>query len=166
MQPQEVDILLSTYRQNKARHGHLSLELATMNCALQREETRAIINDALHAQQYSSMPHGTDTGRPVEQLVIRYFDGYTPELLRQWQTEKAGMEREQKKLEELIGYVDTWLNALIDRERRVVVDKLVDGRTWREMEDDAQSVFGIPMTVGGLKSIKRRAMQKIYAVAK
>lgn len=162
MQPHEIDNMLSEYRQNKARHGHITLELARMNAELER----AIINDALHAQQYSDMPHGTDAGRPVETLVLRYMDGYLPEQVKDWMRERTELKREQKALSVVIGYVDTWLNALSDRERRVIADKLIDGRTWREMEADAQTMYGIPLTVGGLKNIKRRPMQKIYAVAK
>ena len=166
MQPHEIDSMLSEYRQNKARHGHITLELARMNVELDAEEERAIINDALHAQQYSDMPHGTDAGKPVETLVMRYLDGYLPAQVKDWMRERTELEREQKALSVVIGYVDIWLNALSDRERQVIEDKLIDGRTWREMEADAQAIYGIPLTVGGLKNIKRRAMQKIYAVAK
>ncbi len=166
MQPYEIDNMLVGYRQNKARLEHITLELARMNDELDSEEERAIINDAMHAQQYSDMPHGTDPGKPVETLVMRYMDGYLPAQVRDWMRERGDLEREQKTLAAVVRYVDTWLNALSLRERRVIEDKLIDGRTWREMEADAQTIYGIPLTVGGLRKLKRRAMQKIYAVAK
>lgn len=166
MQPCEIDKLLSDYRVNKARYDHLYLEAMTMMLQINAEAIRAIANDSIHAQQYNDMPHGSKVSKPVEDLALRYMDGHLPDVLKGWMQESEEMQRELRELETNILYVDTWLGALSDKERAVITEHMIEGKTLKEMELTSSLKFGYHMTAVGIRVIKRKALQKIYDIAR
>ena len=165
VQPHEVDKLLNDYRTNKARLAELELRNHERREQLCKAYNRAMADDAIQAQQYSGMPHGNAVGSPVEALALRYMDGYLPPIIR---AEQADIEREKQEIQRLrlmIRRVDVWLWCLDTRARYVISAQMIDGQTWQRIENGSESVFGFHMTAGGLRKIKQRAMQTIYAVA-
>ena len=165
MQPQDVDLLLTSYRTNKARLADLEIRLRERSERVARAQETALGDDALRAQQYTGMPHGTGSGRPVEALAIRYLDGYVPPIIRDELADVQRDERETAALRMRVHRVDVWLWCLDTRARYVIVAQMIDGRTWSSLEAESDQYFGFHMTAGGLRKIKRRAMKTIYVVA-
>ena len=126
MQPEDVDKLLIDYRTNQARFNHLYLDAMNMAMQINAEARRAIVGDSMHAQQYKDTPHSGRVSKPVEDLAIRYMDGYMPDVLKGWMAESEEMQRELRTLETSIVYVDTWLGALTDKERMVITEHMLD----------------------------------------
>ena len=166
MLPKDVDSLLENYRANKARREHLYIEAMDMAMQINAEARKAIAGDAIHAQQYKDTPGGGRVSNPVEDLALRYMDGYVPETLKGWLSESENMQRELRRLEANVAYVDAWLGALNDRERMVITDHMLDGKSLRELEITSVRRFGYHMTADGIRGIKRKALQKIYDIAR
>lgn len=166
MKPEDVDKLLKDYRTNQARFNHLYLDAMNMTMQINAEARRAITSDAMHAQQYKDMPSCGRVSKPVEDLAIRYMDGYVPDVLKGWMAESEEMQRELRKLETSIVYVDTWLGALTDKERMVVTDHELDDISYREISYASTRKFGYHMSADGIRKINHKALQKIYDIAR
>lgn len=166
MQPAEVDKLLSEYPSNKARYNHLYLEAMDMAIQINAETRRALANDAIQAQQYRDTPPSGKVSKPVEELALRYVDGYIPDTLAGWMKESEEMWSELRSLDISITYVDTWLEGLSDKERSVIVAHEIDQKSWSEIASTSAKTFGYHVGVSNLQKIKRKAIQKIYAIAR
>ena len=166
MEKHDVDKLLTDYRTNQARVNHLYLDAMKMVKKINAETRRAIAEDAIHAQQYKGMPPAGRVSKPVEDLVMRYVDGHLPDLLKGWMKESEELQTELRQLETSIVYVDTWLGALTEKERMVITEHMVDGKTLKELEITSARMFGYHMSADGIRGIKRKAMTKIYDIAK
>ena len=166
MDQDNVDKLLTEYRTNQARYNHLYLDAMNMVLQINAEARRAIANDAIHAQQYKDMPGGGRVSKPVEDLALRYMDGHIPDVLKGWMAESEAMQQEPMVLEFSIVCVDNWLGALTEKERMVITDHMLDGRSLREMEITSAKRFGYHMSADGIRGIKRKALSKIYDIAR
>lgn len=165
MMPNEVDAMLREYKTCMARGTHLRIEIEKMENLILKEIKNAIGEEALHAQQYSGMPHGSDMGSPVEDLVFKYLGGYTPPMVHVMQDELARMRREQTQCEKCVQYVDGWMQALNEREQEVVRLQVIDGMYWGEiLYRFAHQHSGI-FSKSSLRRIKAKALEKIYRVA-
>lgn len=162
----DVDKLLTDYRTNQARFSHLYLDAMNMALQINAETRRALASDALHAQQYKEIPPCGRVSKPVEDLALRYMDGYMPDVLKRWMEESEAMQRELRTLETSIVYVDTWLGALTEKERMVITEHMLDGKSLRELEITSAKKFGYHMSADGIRGIKRKALQKIYDIAR
>lgn len=162
----EVDTLLHNYRANVARYGTLSLTADKLSRKLKAEEANALAGEALHAQQYSGMPHGNKVNKPVEDLVLNFTAGHLPEQLKLWQAEAAALEREMVELKTDICYVDAWLGALTDKERTVITETLLNDRSMREVAFHSHKLFAYPLSADSIRGIKRQALRKIYDIAR
>lgn len=166
MTSNEVDTLLARYRSDKARFSHLYLQSMTMAMQINAEARRALANDSMHAQQYNDMPHGNRLVKAVEDLAIRYADGYLPDVIRGWMAESEAMQGELRELETNIAFVDTWLGGLGDTDRAIVTAHDVDGQTWPEVAINSPRLLGYHMSPDGLRKRHAKAMQQIYAIAR
>ena len=166
MTQNDVDKLLLNYRTYQARYSHLYLEAMNMALQINAETRRALAADAMHAQQYKDTPASGRISKPVEDLALRYMDGYMPEALKAWLDESEAMQRELRELETNMAYVDTWLNALTDKERLIITEHMLNGRTLKEMEIVSTRLLGYHMTADGIRGVKRKALHKIYDIAR
>jgi len=166
MQPSDVDKLLTDYRTNQARFNHLYID--AMNTALQinAEARKAIAEDAIHAQQYKDSPPSGRISKPVEDLAIRYMDGYVPDVLKGWMEESEAMQTELRELETNIMLVDTWLGALSDSERVIVRANKIDGLKWPDITRKSKDLIGEYRSDRTLRSMCKCAMSKIYNIAR
>ena len=166
MQPKEVDNLLENYRANKARYNHLYINAMNMTVQINAEARKAIAGDAIHAQQYKESPPGGRLSKPVEDLALRYMDGHIPDVLKGWMKESEAMQKELMELETSIVYVDAWMDALNEKERMVITEHMLDGHSLKELEIASTRKFGYHMTADGIRGIKRKALNKIYDIAR
>lgn len=167
MAPERVKELMSSYRANRARLDHLRIESADLLKQINAEARNALANDAIHAQQYTGMPHTGAVNRAVEESALRYTDGYQSPLVKGWMQDHERLMDELYQLERDVGYVDAWLCAL-DAKERVVIEnhKPVGLLSWPELAASSKRLFGEYKSQSGLRNIAREAMKKIYAIAR
>lgn len=166
MDRQNVDALLAEYRENQARYNHLYIDAMDMVRKINAEARKAIANDAVHAQQYKDSPPSGQISKPVENLALRYADGYMPGTIKAWMAESEEMQRELRDLETDIVYVDTWLGGLKEHERIVVTASRIDGLKWPEIAQKSKELFGEYKSDSTLRHWCKVAMGKIYNVAR
>ena len=167
MSPERIDSLLTNYKPNKARLAHLRREADELRRSIQSEQLHAVETDAIHAQQYSGMPHTGAINRAVEDTALRYADGYQSPILRDWSRDLVAMEQEITSLERDICYVDEWLGLLNDKERVVIQNHTPIGKmSWRELALTSKSLLGYEMSISGLRKIGDIAKGKIKVMAR
>lgn len=167
MSPEKVNELLDNYRQNCARLDHLRIESADLLKQINAEARSALANDAIHAQQYSGMPHTGAINRAVEDTALRYADGYQNPTIRQWLNDHERMMEEIYQLERDVGFVNAWLGALTTQERIVIENHQPVGlMSWPELSASSKKLLGEHRSVTGLRNIGREAMRKIKTIAR
>lgn len=166
MEPSNVDKLLTDYRTNQARFNHLYIDAMNTALRINAEARRAISDDSIHAQQYNDMPSCGRVSKTVEDLAIRYMDGYVPETLKGWMAESEAMQTELRELETNIMLVDTWLGALSESERVVVRASKIDGLKWPDITRKSKELIGEYRSDRTLRSMCKCAMSKIYNIAR
>ena len=110
MHPDEVRSLLRTYRENKSRIDYIALYAEQIKDGL-RIENRPEMN-AVHAQQYERSSGSFDSS-PTERLALAEESAAG----RRWREELEQLKRDEKQAQFDIAFVDTWLQALTDKER-------------------------------------------------
>lgn len=161
MLPEKVDEYLSTYRNSCARYDSLCQQAES----IEADVKHALEYAAIKGQQYTGMPHGNGSTRPVEHLVLNHSDGRLPAQLRVWEEEGKAIRCELQQIERQKALVEIWLGALKPAERLIVEKKRIDNIPWRDLECVSTKLFGYPMSKSGMKKLCSRAMQKIYDIA-
>ena len=164
MNTDQVDSMLRSYKACKARRGHLQNEVAFAERRLAYLKENAMYMEALGAQQYDGMPHGSGISNPVENLIIKYDDGYTPKYIKQMHQDLAPMRRELFEIKMVISFVDSWMLALTEREAFVIHQHVIEGRYWKDVLDEYEEKWGI-FSKEGLRKMKKKALYKIYEAA-
>lgn len=165
MTPEQVDMMLRDYKRCAARRAHLNIEIEEMQQDMLRELEIAIGDEAIRPRLLSNTPHGTETGNPVEDLVLKYFDGFTPPIIQGMKDELTAMLHESALCSSCVRYVDGWMSALLERERDVINMQVIEGMYWNEILVKLSQRYGNVFSKGGLRKIKDRALSKIYAIA-
>ena len=167
MTHEQVDQMLSRYRESKGRVGHLEMYIQMTRAEVEIWK-RHLLHDAALAtpDRVEGMPHGTDVGNPVENIVVAYVDGHMPDELRTLIRLLDASERELKELQTIIRFVDGWMSGLSDRESWIINHKVIDtDYSWREIMMMYRVKFGEEHSRDALKRIKDKAMDKIYRYA-
>lgn len=164
MNTDQVDAMLHSYKSCMARKGHLRNEIAMAERRLAYLKENAMYMEALGAQQYDGMPHGSGISNPVESLIIKYDNGYTPKYIKEMREDLRPMYRELNEIESVISFVDSWMLALNEREEFVIRQHIIEGRFWKDVLDEYEPRWGI-FSKEGLRKMKKKALSKIYEAA-
>ena len=162
MEKKAVDKLLTSYRMNTARRDFLRAEIAQMEQGIRAEELPEM--HAVRAQSYDIRTVGGKHSSVVETLALS--DGYTSATADAWKDELKQMQREYAALEHDCRVVDLWLVALNDREKTVITEHLINGRSMQEMSVFSHKYFPFHLSTDSIRGIKRTAMKKIYEIAR
>lgn len=162
MDKKAVDRLLNAYRMNTARRDFLRAEIAQLEQGIMVEEMPEI--HAIRAQSYDVRTAGGAQTSIVETLALS--DGYASATADAWKDELKQMQREYAALEHDCRVVDLWLGALNDREKTVITEHIINGRSMREMAVFSHKYFPYPLSADTVRGIKRSAMKKIYEIAR
>ena len=158
--------LLTQYNANRARVGHLRLEIeklrATIEYILANIEA---VQSPLKAQVITDMPHGTSVGDPTAELAVKIADRRVPSDVNTMRQEIRDYEEELKTKNQDASYVDAWLKALNTGESWIVVHRIINEETWTDVLYAYQNGFGHYASKSALNRLKKRAMQKIYNAA-
>ena len=164
MNTDQVDAMLRSYKAYKARKGHLQNEVAFAERRLAYLKQNAMYEEALGAQQYDGMPHGSGISNPVENLIIKYDEGYTPKYIKDMHRDIEPLRRELFEIDLVISFVDSWMLALTEREAFIVQQHIIEGRFWKDVLDEYEAKWGL-FSKEGLRKMKKKALCKIYEAA-
>ena len=163
MTEDKVRDLLSRYSANKGRAARLEAEIGKLEA--EAKQLRAMEADTLKATALDGMPRrkggkSDPTGRKGTQLA----DGEALSKEEARITAKISANRadlSQLKLD--ISLVEGWLGALMDRERLIIRQQLVQKRSWRETAAEYARAFGDEMSEDTLRRMRDRAVAFIAA---
>lgn len=167
MTHEQVDQILSRYRESKGRIGHLEVYVQATKPEIELWQRNLLRDAALSTPNHEEgMPHGTGVGNPVESIVLAHVDGFMPDELRTLIRLLESAERELKELRMIVSFVDGWMSGLSERESWIINHKVIDtDYSWRELMMMYRMQFGEDHSRDALKRIKDRAMEKIYRYA-
>lgn len=159
LQPDEVRSKLKAYRENKSRIDYIALYAEQIKDGL-RIENRPEMN-AVHAQQYECSSGSFDSS-PTERLALAEESAAG----RRWREELEQLKRDERKARFDIAFVDTWLQALTDKERAAVTAHEIDGLPWFKVAFQSERLFGHYLTADSLRKIGKAAFDKICRIAR
>ena len=167
MTQETVDRMLKDYNHCVARRDHLITAIDELTAQRAREQSKAMIQEALHGAVMNGMPHGSNPGNPVESLVLRYASGYQPQYIQQMDADIRMMQDDLKELKAVCSFGSAWLLAVNDKARILVVAAIIDGLRGAETVPLLQQKYPGTFTGSrsGLREMQRRALEKIYDVA-
>ena len=161
-----VDEALKTYVADKARAGHLALEIADLERRVAVAKAQLAGDEAgPRAQVISDMPHGTTVGNPTEELAVKLASGWLPPEIKEMQNELEAEKAEHGRLSGRVQYVETWLSALTEREGWVVLHQYSGGETWHNVMADYQRQYGEYLSKETLKRMRASGFRKVYRTA-
>lgn len=166
MSPQRLDEILKKHRYSVARFAYVKSELLTLNRWLSICESQSITDRVSLSQAITGMPHGSGTGDPVGRLAADIADGKVSVFVKQVKSDIKSLEEEQARLEKDIGIVEIVLNALGDREREVLIFKVIDDRDWTDTTEQMNGLHNNSYSKRTLQRLLDRAMEKAYEVVK
>lgn len=161
---ESVDATLKAYKAEKGRFLHLSIELSVLGEKKDRALRRALADaSAPQAQVITDMPRGGNrVGSKVEDIAVKFADGWMPEELADLNTEIDKIEAEANRCGMVVQYVEAWLSALTERERWIVEHQFINEEIWDNVLTDYQRLFDRGLSRDTLKRIKMRGLERIY----
>ena len=164
MTPQKLDEIMVKYRVSKARFAYLQSEMITLErwLAICKGE---MINDRISlSQAITGMPHGSGVGDPTGRLATDIASGDVSTFVRQVEEDIERAKQEMENLSSQIKIVENVLEALNDREREVLVFKIIDGRDWADTVDQMNGLHNNTYSKRTLQRLLDRALDKAYEV--
>lgn len=165
MQIETVQEMLRSYRQNIGRRDYLAVRIKQMENHIANMTREITESEAIKAQQYSDMPHGSTVGDPTSSLAIRLASGVINDDISAIHKELARLNREHRGVSLSISCVDAWLNGLNPREEWVIRKHVIDDLCWRMVLPAYKREFGEEYSKHTLQKLKSHAMSKIVAMA-
>ena len=166
MTPYQVDEALKNHRVTKGRLARLQSELTMLQRHLSMCKAR-IINDSISmSQAITGMPHGSNVGDPTGRLAADLASGKSTPFVKELLKETEEKQREVKQVEQEVRAVEIILEALLDREREVLVLKIIDDRNWGDTLEQMNSMHNNSYSKRTLQRLLDRALEKAYEIAK
>ena len=166
MTREQVDEMLKSYRFESGRCGHLQAQIELMRREVEHERA-TLVSDLVGpgAQVITDMPRGTTVGNPTEKYGTMLADGWVTDEIKAKEVEIERLQAEYDERHKNVVYVESWLNALPERERWMVEMQVVDAVIWREILNKYQQIYGEYRSKDTLKRLRDRALEMIYDMA-
>lgn len=166
MTPQCVDEVLKNHRVTQVRLARLRSELAMLQRHLAMCNAR-IVNDSLSfSQAITGMPHGSGVGDPTGRLGTDLASGAATPFIKELRIDIANKQKEIRETEPDVIAVEYILQGLLDREREVLVMKIIDDRSWQETLEQMNQLHNNSYSKRTLQRLLDRALEKAYEIAK
>ena len=161
-----VDRMLMDYRRCAARRDFLQVEITRAEEEMKRAEKR-LVEDSVLPGRGMDIPLGTGTGDPTARMAVRFLSGYRPAYMQEMAGDIRRLRDEMGECDWVCRAVNAWRGALSDRERLVIDRHVIGGESYNEvLAAFAQAYPGTALTSrDGLRRLKNRAMEKVYAAA-
>ena len=166
MSPQKLDEIFKKYRTDKARYAYLKSELETLERWLRLCESQSISDRVSLSQAITGMPHGSGIGDPTGRLAIDIASGEVSVFVKQVQEDLAFANTELLKLAPEISTVEIVIESLGDREREVLIFKIIDGRDWNDTVNQMNGLHNNSYSKRSLQRLLERALGRAYEIVK
>lgn len=166
MSPQRLDEILKNYRITKARYEYLKAELVTLSRWLDICERTTVSDRVSLSQAISGMPHGSGVGDPVGRLATDIASGEVSIFIKQIKEDMRQADDEMLRLAPQISAVEIVLNALGDREREVLVFKVIDNRNWIDTVEQMNEIHNNSYSKRSLQRLLDRALGRAYEIVR
>lgn len=166
MSPQRLNEVLKNYRSKKARYAYLQETIKTLErwTAICRGE---MINDMISlSQAITGMPHGSGVGDPTGRLGLDIASGDVSPFVKQVEKELINARKEMDCIRTDIKTVEIVLKSLGDREREVLVLKIIDDRDWQDTVEQMNGLHNNSYSKRSLQRLLERALDKAYEIVK
>lgn len=157
----DVKDLLSRYSANKGKAARLEAEIGKLE--KEARAIRAMEASTLKASTVDGMPRrkggkSDPTGKKAVQLASgEAVSRDEARILEKISAKKADLS--QLRLD--VQLVDGWLGAMMDREKLVIEQQLIQKRSWRETAAEYEKAFGDQMSDDTLRRMRDRAVEFI-----
>lgn len=165
MNQEQVEAMIRGYRANVGRCAHLDAEIRELEQLVRRALASMIENEVLPGIGLDGMPHSHDISRQVEEIAVRYADGYVPQEIREMLRRLDALKRDRGLYAGQLAYVEAWMKGLNDRQRLVLERQMIDGESWRKVAEIYRDTFGDSVSKDTLKRIREKAVASITAIA-
>jgi len=166
MSPERLDELLKKYRSNKARYAYLRSQIEMLE-RFRRMCESSMVNDQVSlSQAITGMPHGSGTGDPVGRLAIDIASGEVSPFVKQIHEDLKEVNLQLIRLEPDISTVEIVLESLGDREREVLVLKIIDDRSWGDTVQQMNEMHNNSYSKRTLQRLLDRALGRAYEIVR
>ena len=165
MTEKDIRDMLGRYKSNAGRIKHLEVEAKELRAKI--EQTKADEVDAAagpHPANIDGMPRGNRKSDPTGKLGAKLADGKVSKDVAAMQEKLKAVETELGAAVREKQYMDAWVTSLMDRERLVLVSRLVEGRTWGKVADEYAKRYGDEMSERTLMRMLDNAVHTIWLI--
>jgi len=166
MSPQRLDEVLKKHRATKARYEWLKSETITLERWLALCQSQSVNDRISLSQAITGMPHGSGIGDPTGRLAIDIASGEVSVFVKQIQDDLNEVRSEMLRLAPDISAVEIVLTALGDREREVLIFKVIDDRSWNDTVDQMNELHNNSYSKRSLQRLLDRALGKAYEIVR
>ena len=166
MSPQKLDEIFKKYRTDKARYAYLKSELETLERWLRLCESQSISDRVSLSQAITGMPHGSGIGDPTGRLAVDVASGKVSEFVKQILDDMKAAKDEIDVISFRIRTVENVLQALVDREREVLIFKVIDDRDWGDTVNQMNGLHNNSYSKRTLQRLLDRALMRAYEIVK
>jgi len=166
MSPQRLDEILRRYRVTKARYAYLKAEIITLRRWLEICQSQSVNDRISLSQAITGMPHGSGVGDPTGRLAADIASGEVSTFVKQVQADLKVANEELKKLQPEITIVEIVMTGLGDREREVLVLKIVDARDWKDTVEQMNGMHNNSYSKRTLQRLLDRALERAYEIVR
>ena len=165
MTPEQLDGMLGKHRPQKARMAYLRSQLEMLERFLQICQGQMINDSVSMSQAITGMPHGTTVGDPVGRLAIDIASGKVSEFVKQIREEIEEVQQELREVEKSVKLIEIVLEAMNERERKLVTMKMIDELSWKEIIARMNAEYG-GYSKSSLQRLLKTGMDKAYNVVR
>lgn len=166
MQPEKAEEMLLKYKEHKGRCGFLRRAIAEVETDIQQWRAN-LASDLVNSGgvNMDGMPHGTTVSNPTERMGLMLAAGYVPEGLTEAERRLKRMKDELREKETALAFVESWLQGLTERESWLIEEIYFEKRIYAEVITEYRKKYGIPTNKDGIRRAKKKALEKIFAMA-
>lgn len=166
MTPQRLDEIFKNYRVTKARMIYLTDLEKRLDRRLRILKGEMVEDMQSFSQAITGMPHGSGVGDPTGRLGVDIASGKVTPFIKQVEEELTEARSEMIRIGPDVNTVEVVLQALGDREREVLVLKIIDDRDWGDTVDQMNGLHNGAYSKRTLQRLLDRALEKAYEVVK
>ena len=166
MSPEKLEEILKKHRPTRARLAYLRSQQEMLERFLRICEGQIVEDMSSMSQALTGMPHGTTVGDPTGRLAIDIASGKVSAFIDQINEELEEVKREIRENEKNVQLVEIVLDAMNERERKLVVMKYVDEMSWKEIIAGMNREYNGGYAKSSLHRILETAMAKAYEVVR
>jgi len=160
----EILKYLDEYKDNALRRDALIADMRRIRAAAEEMD----LDDTgpmLHSPVIDGMPHGNALGDITASLGLRLVDGRDLKTERELQQALDEARAEYNAVQYRCAVVESWIDYLTGKYRIVLVKKVINKESWREVAVELFRQTNREYTREGMRRIKGAALKKIFGIA-